>query len=149
MRPATEAFRAPTMAIAGEVRCRVLAAHGDERRRGVAVAKPGRIERLADADERPAEPERRRHLLLGFGEAGDADGARGAAAPGEVGQRIERRLRRAEMIDEAAKRRWPDILAPDEAQPGKPLLVGQRDAACFDRHVSPLESPAEHGGGRP
>lgn len=37
---------------------------------------------------------------------------------------------------------WPDILAPNETQPRKPLLVGQRDTACLDHPVdSPQRNP--------
>ena len=81
--------------------------------------------------------------------AGDADGARRAAAPRKVRQRVERGLRRAEMIDEAAERRRPDILAADQPQPGKPLLVGQRDAArAFDdaQRTASAKVGRKHGG---
>ena len=108
---------------------RRLAAHGEERRRRVGVPKPRRIERLADADEARAQADAppasplRPHAGSGCAPAAPRRRAR------EVRQRVERGLRRAEMIDQAAKRRRPDILAADQAQPGQPLLVGQRDAA--------------------
>ncbi len=146
MRPAAEAFRAPTMAIDGRGEVARVAADGNERRRCVAMAEPGRIERLADADEDGAELLHRRHLVLGLRQARDLDRARGAAAAGKVGDAVERGLGRAEVIDQPAKGRGPDIFAADQAEPRQPLLVGQRDARCFSVHGE-LPPDPEHGGG--
>ena len=118
-RPATEALRAPTMAIAGEVEMADIAAHGKERRRGVGVAQPGRIERLAEADEARAEPIEGGDLGLGLRKAGGADIPRCAAASRQVRQRVERGLRRAEMVDQVAESGRTDILAADQPEPGR------------------------------
>ena len=52
----------------------------------------------------------------------------GRAAPprrGELGQRVERRARAAEMIDQVAEGARADIVAADQPQPVEPLLVGE------------------------
>src|SRR5262249_38532271 len=55
----------------------------------------------------------------------DAAGPHGAAAPRELGERLERGAGAAEMIDQEAERARPDVVAADEAQPVEPLLVAQ------------------------
>ena len=48
-----------------------------------------------------------------------------AATLRQRGQRLERRPRPAEMIEQRAEGPWSDILAADEAEPIDPLLVGE------------------------
>ena len=51
--------------------------------------------------------------------------AAGAAAPREIGQRLERRAGAAEMIEQRAERARADIFAADEPQPVEALLVAE------------------------
>ena len=125
----------------GEVAC--VAANGDQGRRRIAMPEPGRVERLAERDKSRAEPRHRRHLVFGFGEACDAGRPGRSAAARETWERVERRFRRAEMIDQVAERDRSDVVAADETKPGQPLLVGQHDAARLDRQLDPPQDPSE------
>src|SRR4051812_20741331 len=63
----------------------------------------------------------------------------GTAAAGEIGQRLERFVCPAIVIDERTECARPDILAADQAQPVEPLLVGQANtaAALALDHIAP------------
>ena len=94
-RPAAEALREPTIATIGREQHRELAAHRDERRRVVDRGEPLRIGRLAERDERHAEPARRLELALGVGARTDADArARRRGAPAPAARRARRARRR-------------------------------------------------------
>jgi hypothetical protein len=102
-------------------------AHCNERRRVVDCLQGARIVRLAQRNETDAAPPRGGKLTLGLFDGRHPDGARCAAAAGEIGQRRKRRPGAAEPIEQGAKRARPDILAADQAQPVKALLIGQAD----------------------
>jgi len=68
-------------------------------------------------------------LKLGLGLSLGENPDRGAAAAaGQGGQRVERRLGAAELIDERAEGCRADILAADQPEPAQPLAVAQLDA---------------------
>ena len=119
-----------------------FAAHADQRRRVVDHPQPRRIVRLAERDQRDAEPARSGELALGVRARVDANGLwlRRRAAP--VRQRVEGGARAAAMIDQAAEGARSDVVAADEAQPVEPLLVGQ--AYAFGDRVVQL-SPRQGG----
>src|SRR5580692_4454674 len=103
-----------------------MAAYRDERRRVIDHLQALRIAGFADGDECHAELLRGFHLLLGRFARTNLR-CRPTATPRQRGQGLERGAGAAEMIDEGAKRAWPDVLAADQAQPVEPLLVGQTD----------------------
>ena len=86
------------------------------------VRESSAVKTLADLNGRS-------HLFFGFSEASDAHGTSCATSLREIGKRVERCLRGAEMIDQRAKRRGADILASNQAQPRQPLCIGKRNAA--------------------
>ena len=59
----------------------------------------------------------------------DATGRLRAAAAREIGQRLERGPRAAEMVEQGAEGARADILAADQAQPVEPLVVGELHTA--------------------
>jgi hypothetical protein len=101
------------------------AAEGENRRRGIDLPQQRRVVGLAERDEAHAELARGDELTLDVVGRGDADRAAGAAAPGEIRQRLQRRPRPAAIGDERAEGARADIFRPDEAQPVEALLVGE------------------------
>ncbi len=130
MTPAAEALREPTMATSGIVSAAPLPPDGDERRRVIDHCQPVWIIVFAERDENGAEFLRGGDLLFRLGARADVRRAAAAAAAGKPRQRLKRRSRAAEMIDQCAERPRPDILAANEPQPVEPLLIGQADGFC-------------------
>ena len=64
-------------------------------------------------------------LGLSLGENPDRGAA---AAAGQGGQGVERRLGAAELIDECPEGCRTDILAADQPEPAQPLAIAQLDA---------------------
>ena len=77
---------------------------------------------------------RRLQLRLGLVARTDADRLLAPAAAGQLGQRGERLLGAAEMVDELAKRDGPDVVAADQAEARQPL--------CGVRAVPAAAAPA-------
>ena len=99
------------------------AAHAEQGRHASPAGQPRRINRLTQA-----QPDRRPSLLLAASSApcvvlaADTPGTRGAAAPRQIGQALQRGARAAEMIDQRAEGARSDIVGPDQPQPVDPLL---------------------------
>ena len=128
--PAAEALREPTTAIMGCASAAILPRTRDQRRRVVDHAQPDRVVRLAERDQRNAEPRRRGELALGLVAAAQPRGLLRAAAPRHVRQRLKGGTGAAEVIEQRAEGARPDILAADETQPVEPLRVGQTNPRC-------------------
>ena len=79
------------------------------------MGKRRRVAALALGHELGANALCRRELGFGIVDAAKANAVRPAAAPGEVRQRIDRRLRAAKLIDQRPKGRRANILAAQEA----------------------------------
>ena len=94
--PAAEALREPTIATIGCASAASLPRTRDQRRRVVDHAQPRRIVRLAQRDQRDAEPARGRELALGLVARADAAPAlaRRRGAPARAGRRARRARRR-------------------------------------------------------
>ena len=101
------------------------AAAGDERRGGVDFAEKRRIVGLADCEEPYAEPARDRELALDLLARRQRDRAARAAAPGKLGQRLERGPRAAVPVEERPEGAGADVLRSDEAQPVEQFCVGK------------------------
>ena len=103
---------------------REVAAHGEQRRRGVDGAQGRGIIRLAERDEARAEP----RGLIPFPQDGVArrhDHSAALALPDQIGQRPQRGGSVAMTLHKGAKSARPDILAADQVQPVELLLVRQ------------------------
>jgi len=104
-----------------------LAADREQRRGVVDGRQLRRIFVLAEGHQRNAHLGRRRELCLSFLARANPHRPRRAAAPGEIGQRLERRTGAAAVIKERAEGARSDVLGTDEAQPVEALVVGETD----------------------
>ena len=77
-------------------------------------------------------------LALDLLHAGDADRPLRAAAPREIGQRVERRARAAAIVDQRAEGARADVLRADQPQPVEPLVVAEPRAPGLRVHGSAL-----------
>ena len=108
------------------------AAHGQHRRRGGAVAEPGRIGRFAHGNEAAAERRRAGNLGFDLCLVGHRHAATAAAA-GEIGKGAKGGAGGAELVDQLAEGDRADPFASIKAQPGQPLTIGKRNAGARRR----------------
>ena len=64
----------------------------------------------------------------------------------QVGQRLDCGVRTAKMIDEFAKRDWPDVLGSDQTQARQPLLIIKADGSVPFRHIVDVMALAKSHG---
>jgi hypothetical protein len=107
---------------------RHLAADAKQRRRVVDHAQPRRIVRLAERNQRDAEPPRGFDLAFGGFDGADTYRLCGPAAPRQIGQSVKRGAGAAVVIDQRAEGSRTDVVAANEAQPIAPLVVRQLHA---------------------
>src|SRR5579872_1119571 len=124
-----------------------LAAHGNEGRGVIDRGKGARIIGLAPGDKPGAGALDRLHFAFGGGLGGQVERALTAAAPGDLGQGLERRSRRAIAGEELEERHWTDILAADEPQPIEPFAGGEKarlSHPCHDARKLWVPSTGSH-----
>ena len=80
--------------------------------------------RIPEGQERDTHAGGRRKLPLRILARANPHRPPGAAAPGEIRQRLERRAGAAAVIDERTERARADVLGTDEAQPVEALGGG-------------------------
>lgn len=80
--------------------------------------------RLAEAEEDDTQRARRRKLALGVLARANARGAVGTAATGEIRQRLKRRARTAEVVDEGAERARPRYYGANATSRETPGISG-------------------------
>ena len=102
--------------------------NGQQRRRAGDVLEEGRVVGLARGDEASAVAFEPGDLVLGLGDAGNANAL--ASALHQLGQGSERRLGRAFAVDQLAKSLRADIVGTDQAEPGDALLRSEQDRAA-------------------
>ena len=107
----------------------------DQRRRRVFdLGEQGGIEPLAEKEVAGAELRDPLDLALDLADAGEP-GRAAAAAGGEVGNGVDRRLGRSEPGEQMGKGDRADLVRPDQSQPGD--LIGRREHHVSRRRPSP------------
>ena len=127
-----------------------IALHVKKRRGSVDFTKRRRVARLADGDQLRTESLRSGKLLLRLVLAIKSDVVRAPATAGEHRHGIDGGFGAAELVDERAERGRTDILAADQAEPGKPLApvepdrcsLARRFRGCSRQSAPPRLSPA-------